>query len=125
MAEPTSPSAAHLSSVLTYRKGQFSQAEKDALKQHFTQFKHVSLVSWPAAYLTLPQMNRLDDEDLVGMVMAKGTTTDRKDFGQFWPDAGELRLLQYMGDEAALTARQLSLFRGVQSNRSRTTSSES
>lgn len=37
------------------------------------------------------------------MVMAKGTTTDRKDFGQFWPDAGEWRLLQYMGDEAALT----------------------
>jgi hypothetical protein len=62
-------------------------------------------------------MNRLDDEDLVSMVMAKGTTTDRKDFGQFWPDAGEWRLLQYMGDEAALTSRQLSLFQGVQSNR--------
>jgi hypothetical protein len=45
LADSTTPSAAHLSPVLTYRKGQFSQAEKDALKQHFTQFKHVSLVS--------------------------------------------------------------------------------
>lgn len=43
------------------------------------------------------QVNRIDDHELVDLIMAKGRGSQRKEFPKFWPEVGELGFRQPTG----------------------------
>ncbi|EIW67613.1 hypothetical protein TREMEDRAFT_64204 [Tremella mesenterica DSM 1558] len=56
--------------ILTYKRGKFDEDEQAAVRSYFDNFKSI---------------NKLGDEELLEIIMAKGENTERKEYPKFWP----------------------------------------
>ena len=81
---------------MSYRKGKFSDDEKEAIRVHLETFKQVIgkplLPALDAERMAI-QVHRLGNEELVSIMMAKGRFSNRNEFPNFWCEVGESALM--------------------------------
>ncbi|RXK36265.1 hypothetical protein M231_06469 [Tremella mesenterica] len=68
--------------ILTYKRGKFDEDEQAAVRSYFDNFKSVSPSK---GGFCSSQINKLGDEELLEIIMAKGENSERKEYPKFWP----------------------------------------